>query len=548
MARRRLLSDDFWAQHLAPPTDERAIARHYTFGPDDLLQIATKRGDVNRLGYALVLLYLRYPGRVLESGETPPAPVLTYAARQLGIDVNLFAHYARRAATRRSHLAEAMRDGGYATFDRVTARAAIDFLTASAQLVVRPGQLAGILVEELRRRRVLLPPPRVLEAVIRAARQRAENLAYEVLTGGLDAPILARLEELLAPRPVGKLTWIGWLRNAPQSPAPKNVAKLVERVRHVRAVGLDRSRAAALPAPVFERVANEAARLATQHLAALNPRRRHAVLAAGAIAVEEALTDASLEMFEKLMASLGRTAERKADERAARLMREVQADLRVFAVSGRALIEARDGGADLGEAIAAKTGWTRFEAAVSRAEALSAPDLTDPTADLIARHKTVRLFGPLLLDTFAFEGSAAVADLIAALDYIRSLYAAGRRKLSSSPPLRFVPRRWRGFVAGSGNIDRAAYELCAFSELRERLRAGDVWVAGSRRYRSFDDYLLPRPTFEALKGSGSLPLAVATRFEDHLAERRTLLEEAAAVVADRARAGDLPHVRLNGPD
>jgi hypothetical protein len=102
---------------------------------------------------------------------------------------------------------------------------------------------------------------------------------------------------------------------------------------------------------VFERIANEAARLATQHLAGLNPRRRHAVLAAGAIVIEEALTDATLEMFEKLMASLGRTAERKADERAARSMRDVQADLRVFALSGRALIEARNGGADLGEAI-----------------------------------------------------------------------------------------------------------------------------------------------------------------------------------------------------
>ncbi|MBV8578759.1 MAG: Tn3 family transposase [Acetobacteraceae bacterium] len=100
-------------------------------------------------------------------------------------------------------------------------------------------------------------------------------------------------------------------------------------------------------------------------------------------------------------------------------------------------------------------------------------------------------------------------------------------------------------MTGRGGIDRAAYELCAFSELRERLRAGDMWVQGSRRYRSFDDYLLPQPTFEALKGSGSLPLAVATRFEDHLAERRALLEEAAAVVAVRARAGDLPHVRLN---
>jgi TnpA family transposase len=156
------------------------------------------------------------------------------------------------------------------------------------------------------------------------------------------------------------------------------------------------------------------------------------------------------------------------------------------------------------------------------------------------------VFGPHLLDAFAFEGSAAVKDLMAALALIRATYAAGKRKLPASPPLRFVPRRWRPFVVSQGAIDRAAYELCAFSELRERLRAGDVWVAGSRRYRAFDDYLLPRPTFEALKAAGPLPLAVAPRFEDHLAERCARLEEVAAAVATRARAGDLPDVRLDG--
>lgn len=54
MARRRLLNDEMWARHLAPPTEEREIARHYTLEADDLAQAATKRGDANRLGYALV--------------------------------------------------------------------------------------------------------------------------------------------------------------------------------------------------------------------------------------------------------------------------------------------------------------------------------------------------------------------------------------------------------------------------------------------------------------------------------------------------------------
>src|SRR3546814_17595454 len=31
--------------------------------------------------------------------------------------------------------------------------------------------------------------------------------------------------------------------------------------------------------------------------------------------------------------------------------------------------------------------------------------------------------------------------------------------------------------------DRAAYELCALSQLRERLRAGAIWVSGSRQFQ-----------------------------------------------------------------
>lgn len=142
------------------------------------------------------------------------------------------------------------------------------------------------------------------------------------------------------------------------------------------------------------------------------------------------------------MTSLGRSAARKTDERAARSTREIQGDLRVFVLTGR------------------------------------------------------------LLQAFAFEGSGAVKELMAALDVIRATYASGLRKLLASPPIRFVPRRWRPFVLTKAGVDRAGYELCAFSELRERLRAGDVWVAGSRRYRAFDDDLLPRPTFEALKTTG----------------------------------------------
>jgi TnpA family transposase len=470
--------------------------------------------------------------------------VLAYVARQLGIPARAFDDYAVRDATRREHLAELMTAGGYATFSRPVAHEMVGFLAAAAQTIVRPGQLAGILVEELRRRRVALPSALVLEAVIRRARQRAEAIAHGVLTDGLDEAALDRLDGLLTARPTGKLTWLGWLRNAPQSPAVRNVGKLLDRLQHIRSLGIDRARAAALPTAAFVRLADEAARLAVRHLAGLNPARRHAVLAAAAIALEAALIDVVLVMFGKLMAQYGRGAERKSNERAAASMREVQADLRVFALSGRAMLEAkqRDGGLD--DAVAAGVGWPRFEAAVVRAEALSAPEVLDPTADLVARHASVKQFGPALLSALTFEGTAAVKDLMAALEVIRATYQGRKRKLPADAPLRFVPRRWRPHVVKDG-VSRAGYELCAFSCLNERLHAGDVWVAGSTRFRAFDDYLLPRPTFEAIRASGPLPLAVPERFEDHVAERRAALEQAAAAVVAKARAGELPDVRLD---
>src|SRR4051812_4305229 len=167
MVRRRLLGDDVWARLLDPPSDELEIARRYTLAAEDLALISSRRTDATRLGCALVLLYLRHPGRVLEAGEVPPDPLLLYVARQLGTPPESFGDYAARDATRREHLAEMMAAGGHTVFSRAVAHEMVGFLAAAAQTIVRPGQLAGILVEELRRRRVLLPTPLVLEAIIR---------------------------------------------------------------------------------------------------------------------------------------------------------------------------------------------------------------------------------------------------------------------------------------------------------------------------------------------------------------------------------------------
>jgi hypothetical protein len=49
----------------------------------------------------------------------------------------------------------------------------------------RPSQLAGMLMDELRRQRIMLPTPRVLELVIHHARALAERVTHRALLEGI---------------------------------------------------------------------------------------------------------------------------------------------------------------------------------------------------------------------------------------------------------------------------------------------------------------------------------------------------------------------------
>jgi TnpA family transposase len=139
MARRQLLTDEQWARLLAPPSDEREIVRYWTLSREDFDIIFRKRSDHSRLGFALLLCYLRYPGRVLGAEEVPPVALVSFVARQLGVSPSAFIRYSRRDQTRREQLAELMERLSYRSFDRASFLHYLAWLTPIAQNVQRPG-------------------------------------------------------------------------------------------------------------------------------------------------------------------------------------------------------------------------------------------------------------------------------------------------------------------------------------------------------------------------------------------------------------------------
>ena len=75
MPRRSILSAAERESLLALPDTKDELIRHYTFSESDLSIIRQRRGPANRLGFAVQLCYLRFPGVILGADE-PPFPPL----------------------------------------------------------------------------------------------------------------------------------------------------------------------------------------------------------------------------------------------------------------------------------------------------------------------------------------------------------------------------------------------------------------------------------------------------------------------------------------
>jgi hypothetical protein len=112
---------------------------------------------------------------------------------------------------------------------------------------------------------------------------------------------------------------------------------------------------------------------------------------------------------------------------------------------------------------------------------------------------------------------------------MRDLGSGHLRKLPPDVSLGFLRTTWRRRINRAA-LDRRTFEFCVLAELRDRLRAGDMWVEGSRRYRAVEQQLIPAPVFAAMRDAGPLPVPVADTPMGWLAERKTLLARRLAEV------------------
>jgi TnpA family transposase len=98
MPRRSILNTAERKSLVALPDSQDELIRYYTLSESDLSLIKQHRGQPNRLGFAIQLCYMRYPGVMLAVDEPPDIGLIRLVTSQLNIDPSAWADYAIRTS------------------------------------------------------------------------------------------------------------------------------------------------------------------------------------------------------------------------------------------------------------------------------------------------------------------------------------------------------------------------------------------------------------------------------------------------------------------
>jgi hypothetical protein len=213
-------------------------------------RIAKKRGDHNRLGFAVQLSTVRYLGIFLDDPMTVPGAVMHTLAKQLSFDpVDGTSAYST-GEQRWLHATEIRESYGYV---EITEQRAAFRLTRWLYALCwtgtdRPSVLFERVITWLVMHKVLLPGCSTLERYIARLRSRVEERLWHSLANGGGREQQTRLENLLVVPTGTRSSQLDLLRAGPLTVSGPSLVKALLRLRSVRDLGIALPSVARIPA------------------------------------------------------------------------------------------------------------------------------------------------------------------------------------------------------------------------------------------------------------------------------------------------------------
>ncbi|HEB5101474.1 TPA: DUF4158 domain-containing protein, partial [Klebsiella pneumoniae] len=483
MARRQILSLSERESLLALPDDELTLTRMAYFSEQDLAFINAHRKPASRFGFAVLLCYLKNIGFAPDKKSSPPAELLRVIGNRLKLSAELWQEYiSGRDTTRREHLGELYRYLELKAFNGALQKECIQHLLPLSTRTDRGILIAEELLKRLHQQRIIIPGIDVVERTCAEAMTLGDKAVYTTLNAHLSITHKSALDALLVTteKQISRLTW---LLQPPGKINGKNVLQHIDRLNAIEALALPEGVDKTVHQNRLLKLAREGRKMSSRDLADFSPARRYATMVCVLTEARATIIDEIIELHERILGSMFSRAKRQQAERLQKTGKLIQQKLRQYVSVGQAILDARNAGEDPLSAVEQILPWEDFAASLEETRLLARKDNFEPLHLITEKFSTLRKYSSRLLSALQLRATPAALSLNDALDTIREMYRKQLRKVPSSASLDFIPESWKKMVITPSGIDRQYYEICAMNELKGALRAGDIWIRGSRRYK-----------------------------------------------------------------
>jgi len=218
------------------------LERFFFLDDPDRRRMQLRRGDHNRVGFAVQLGTVRFLGTFLSDWSSAPVGVVRYVADQVApaVDIaGLMRRYVEREKTSLEHSWEIREVLGYRDFASAES-AAREFLEARAWTrPERPTELFDQVVGWLRTEKILLPGVSVLARLVSEVRTGVSERLYSRLAGRVSTELGQRLDKLLTVPSGSRVSELDRLRRAPTRASGLEMVRALDRAAEVAGFGAD---------------------------------------------------------------------------------------------------------------------------------------------------------------------------------------------------------------------------------------------------------------------------------------------------------------------
>ena len=564
MPRMRILNAAEQARFEHPPVfDSAERKRYFDFSQSIMYAAQDLRSPANRMGFLLAYGHFRATRRFF-SPEQYQERDIAFVARTVGVSPNAFSSEAYKDRTRLNHQKRILDLQGFRPFDAQAEAELITEIAAMVRAHLKPQLIFGRCTDFLIEKRIEVPGVRRLTNLIRAALGVHKSSLIRLVDTNLSLELRTMLDDLFVQEDGTNRYRLTLLKKISQSARPGRIKETVadleilsDLYRQIRPVlecldlgpegvryyagGVQRSEVFQLQRRSdADRFLHAIAFIADQH---------HRL--------QDAMVDILLSVMQSFEAAAERDhkeevfARRKTeDARLERMLDVVDTEILSPLREIRALVE------DENTSDARKLEGIRAildrdqEGVVDRLRG----DIRKSTADddseyhQILADRSVRLQNRIspILRRIALTGDASVANLMAAIAYFREKDG----DVGPGMPLAFLTSAER--VAVSNDPKGFRVSLCKvflFQHVARAIKAGNLNLEGSYKYRPLDDYLISRERWDREKPE-LLVRAGLAEFSDPepvLKELEAALHRQYETTNRAAREGTNPYLKIRAP-